>query len=102
MMYIILLLGLTGIAICIERSYVLYFRSNLSKEHFFKNLTAHLLKGDLEGMISVCDQNPAPLSKVVKTCLLRLINKGKDSDIQAALDEGAMTEVPNIEKRIGF
>lgn len=102
MMYAILAVGIIGIAICVERVNVLYFKSNLSKEFFFKSLTAHLLKGDLEGMVSVCDQNPAPLSKVIKTCLLRLINQGKDSDIQAALDEGAMTEVPMIEKRIGF
>lgn len=102
MMYPILLLGISGLAIVADRVQVLYFKSNINKEHFFKSLTAHLLKGDLEGMILVCDQNPAPLSKVVKTCLIRVINKGKDSDIQAALDEGAMTEVPHLEKRIGF
>lgn len=102
MMYAILVLGILALAITIERSMTLYFRMNLNKEHFFKNLTAHLLKGDLDGMVLVCDQNPAPLSKVVKNCLIRLINKGNDADIQAALDEGALTEVPSIEKRIGF
>lgn len=102
MMFAILAVGIIGVAICLERTYVLYFKSNLSKEHFFKNLTAYLLKGDLDGMVSACDQNPAPLSKVIKTCLVRLINHGSDSDIQAALDEGAMIEVPSIEKRIGF
>jgi biopolymer transport protein ExbB/TolQ len=53
-------------------------------------------------MILVCDQNPAPLSKVVKNCLVRLINKGQDAEIQAALDAGALSEVPMIEKRIGL
>ncbi|MGE4232986.1 MAG: MotA/TolQ/ExbB proton channel family protein [Bacteriovoracia bacterium] len=102
MMYPILILGICMVAIVVERTYFLYFKTKLNKEHFFKSLTSHLLKGDLEGMVSVCDQNPAPLSKVIKNCLIRIINKGRDSDIQAALDEGAMTEVPNIEKRIGF
>jgi biopolymer transport protein ExbB len=102
MMYVILLLGLAAVGLIIERAYVLYFRSSLNKEHFFKSLTAHLLNGDLEGMIQVCDQNPTPLSKVVKNCMIRLVNKGTDADIQAALDEGAITEVPQIEKRIGF
>lgn len=102
MMYPILILGIAGAAIIAERVKVLYMKSNIDKEHFFKSLTAHLLKGDLEGMVSVCDQNPAPLSKVVKNCLIRLINKSSDSEIQAALDEGALTEVPQIEKRVGF
>jgi len=102
MMYPILVLGIIMLMISIERFYVLYFKTNLDKEHIFKSLTAHLLKGDLEGMLVVCDQNPAPMSKIIKKCLIRLMNKGSDAEIQAALDEGAMTEVPQIEKRIGF
>jgi len=102
MMYPILALGIAMLAIVVDRSHFLWVKNKLNKEHFFKSLTNHLLKGDLEGMILVCDQNQAPLSKVIKNCMIRLVNKGRDSDIQAALDEGAMTEVPNIEKRIGF
>jgi biopolymer transport protein ExbB/TolQ len=102
MMYVILLLGIIGVVISVERVRTLYFKMNLNKEFFFKNLTAHLLKGDLEGMLLLCDQNPVPMSKVVKNCLIRLINNGKDEEIQAALDEAALTEVPQIEKGIGF
>jgi len=102
MMIPILLLGIGALVITGERYYKLYFKINLNKEFFFKTLTAHLLKGDLEGMLLVCDQNQAPLSKVVKNCLVRLMNHGTDADIQAALDEGSLTEVPQIEKRIGF
>jgi biopolymer transport protein ExbB/TolQ len=53
-------------------------------------------------MLLVCDQNPAPLSKVIKACMIKLINKGTDAEIQAALDEGALIETPQIEKKIGF
>lgn len=101
-MYPILAAGIIMTLITLERVFTLYFRYNLNKEHFFKNLTTYLLKGDLQGMITVCDQNPAPLSKVIKSCMIRLINRGTDSDIQAALDEGALMEVPKIEKKIGF
>jgi len=102
MMYPILLLGIAMVSITAERIHKLYFKMKLDKDHFFKSLTGYLLKGDLQGMITVCDQNPTPLAKVIKTCLIRLVNKGTDADIQAALDEGALTEVPQIEKRIGF
>jgi len=102
MMYPILLLGIMMVAITVEKFHMLYFKINLNKDFFFKNLTGHLLKGDFDAMILLCDQNPAPISKVIKACLIRLMNKGTEADIQAALDEGAMTEVPRIEKRIGF
>jgi len=102
MMYPILGLGLFMVGISVERLFTLYLRFNLNKEHFFNSLTAHLLKGDLEGMVKTCDAHPAPLSKVIKSCLLKLINRGTDAEIQAALDEGALIEVPKIEKSIGF
>lgn len=101
-MHPILLLGVASTYIVAERVRELYFRMNLNKEHFFKSLTTYLLKGDLDGMLVVCDQNPAPLSKVIKACLIKLINRGTDAEIQAALDEGAMIETPKIEKNIGF
>jgi biopolymer transport protein ExbB len=102
MMYPILVLGIVMVSITIERTQTLFLKMRLNKDEFFKRLTAHLLKGDIDGMILVCDQNPAPLSKVVKNCLIRLVNKGTDEEIQAALDEGALTEVPQIEKRVGY
>jgi biopolymer transport protein ExbB len=102
MMFMILLMAILAMLITGERINYLYFKVNLNKDEFFKKLTAYLLKGDIDGMILVCDQNPAPLSKVIKSCLIRLVNKGNDAEIQAALDEGALTEVPKIEKRIGF
>ncbi len=102
MMYPILALGICALLITIDRIQSLYFKMNLNKDAFFKKLTASLLKGDIQGMMTVCDQNPAPLSKVIKSCLIRLINHGNDAEIQAALDEGALTEVPLIERRLSF
>lgn len=102
MMYPILALGICMGVIVLERSWSLYFRLGIDKERFFKNLTGHLLKADFDGMLQICDANPTPLTRVIKNCLVRLINHGSDAEIQAALDEGALIEIPAIEKRIGF
>lgn len=102
MMYPIGALGIFMVGISVERFYSLYLRFNLNKEHFFNTLTSHLLKGDFEGMIKSCDAHPVPLAKVIKNCLVKLVNRGTDAEIQAALDEGALREVPQIEKSIGF
>jgi biopolymer transport protein ExbB/TolQ len=34
--------------------------------------------------------------------MIRLLNNGSDDDVQAALDEGALVEIPRIEKRTAF
>ncbi|MCB0416425.1 MAG: MotA/TolQ/ExbB proton channel family protein [Bdellovibrionales bacterium] len=102
LMWVILALLITISVLSAERVRALYFKMNLNKEHFFKSLTSYLLKGDLEGMLLVCDQNEAPLSKVIKSCLIRVMNNGTDQEIQASLDEAAMVETPAIEKNIGF
>lgn len=102
MMYPILALGLIMMGISTERFVTLYLKSPLNKESFFKVLTSHLLKGDFDGMVKVCDGHPSPMTSVIKGCLLRLVNRANDAEIQAALDEGALIQIPRIERRIGF
>jgi biopolymer transport protein ExbB/TolQ len=102
MMYPILALGLWGFYITGERVYRLYFQMAANKDQLFKQLSHFLLKGDFEGMILVCDQNPKPMTNVVKNCLVKIMNNGSDQEIQAALDEGALVEAPKIEQQIGF
>ena len=48
-MWPILILGIFMVVLTVERTTQLYLRMNINKEDFFKYLTNHLLKGDLEG-----------------------------------------------------
>ena len=100
-MYPISLSFLFGIAIIIERIYVLYARAAIDKEAFLKGLKKHIYAGDLDKAISYCaGQKKTPLVSVVKSGLIN-VPKG-DDDVQAAMDEASLRESPKIERRTGY
>jgi biopolymer transport protein ExbB/TolQ len=100
-MYPISLSFLFGVAIIIERIYVLYARAAIDKEAFLKGLKKHIYAGDLDKAISYCaGQKKTPLVSVVKSGLIN-VPKG-DDDVQAAMDEASLRESPKIERRTGY
>ena len=69
-MYPISIALLFGVAIIIERIYVLYARAAIDKEAFLKGLKKHIYAGDLDKAISYCaGQKKTPLVSVVKAGL---------------------------------
>ncbi len=100
-MYPISISFLFGVAIIIERIYVLYARAAIDKEPFLKGLKKHIYAGDLDKAISYCaGQKKVPLVSVVKAGLIN-VPKG-DDDVQAAMDEASLRESPKIERRTGY
>jgi biopolymer transport protein ExbB len=100
-MYPISISFLFGVAIIIERIYVLYARAAIDKEAFLKGLKKHIYAGDLDKAISYCaGQKKTPLVSVVKSGLIN-VPKG-DDDVQAAMDEASLRESPKIERRTGY
>ena len=100
-MYPILAVGLFGLAITIERAIFLYFRASTNKEGFVAQLTTLIVSGNLDKAIKfVTGQPPTPLANVVKAGLMR-VNKS-DAEVQSALDEATLREMPRIERRTGF
>lgn len=100
-MYPIALCLVIALAIVIERSMVLFFRSSINKEGFLRGLKKHIYAGDLDKAINyVAGQKPTPLTNVIKAGLMN-VPKGEE-EVQAALDEAALRETPKIEARTGY
>ncbi len=100
-MYPILFVGLFGIAITIERVIFLWFRASTNKEGFIAQLTTLIVSGNLDKAIKfVTGQPPTPLANVIKAGLMR-VNKS-DAEVQSALDEATLREMPRLERRTGF
>jgi biopolymer transport protein ExbB len=100
-MYPISIAFVFGIAIIVERVYVLYFQNAVDKEAFLRGLKQHIYAGDLDKAISYCTgQRKVPLVSVVKAGLIN-VPKG-DDDVQAAMDEASLRESPKIERRTGY
>ncbi len=99
-MYVILITFIFLLGLLVERIIVLYFQSNVDKEGFTKVLTRNILAGDLRNALKLCSISKFPLAKILQAGLMKA--KESDAEVQAAMDEAALREMPRIEKRIGY
>ncbi len=87
------------IAISVERSMYL-FKSSINKDAFLSNIQKCILAGDVGRAIKLCSSAQAPLARIVKAGLMK-VNR-PDSEVQAAMDESALRELPKIEHRTAY
>lgn len=100
-MYPILVCLIFAVAIIADRVVALYSRHNIDKEAFLAGLKTHIFAGDLEQAISyTASQKATPLTSIVKAGLMQ-VEKG-DAEVQAAMDEASLREMPRIEARTGY
>jgi len=88
------------LAIMFERIFILYFRSSVKKEDFIKLLQVPILKGDLNRVLKICSTQQVPLARIVHAGVLKV--KRSDEEVQAAMDEAYLREIPLIEKRVDY
>lgn len=100
MMYPILAMLLVSWAIAFERLFALFIVVRENKHALLSGIQKHILKGDVQGAVRfVGNQRQGPIARIIKAGLLK-VNK-TDKEVQAALDEASLREVPYIEKRTG-
>ena len=100
-MYPIAVVAMLSLAIIIERMIVLFTKVPADKKAILGTLRGHLFKGDLARSIRfLADQKPTPLVNILKAGLLN-VPKG-EVEVQAAMDEASLRELPVIEKRTGY
>ncbi len=100
-MYPISMFQLFSFAVMIERVYVLYIKTRLNKNAILAKVKERIFQGDVMGAIRfLTDQRQSPLTKILKSGLIQ-VKHGED-EVQAAMDESAMHELPYLEKRTGY
>lgn len=87
------------IAIIVERSMTLY-RASINKDAFLSNIQKCILAGDLSRAIKLCSSAQAPLARIVKAGLMKA--NRPDEEVQAAMDEAALRELPKVEHRTAY
>src|SRR4051812_26485301 len=100
-MYPIAICLVFAIAVIIDRVQVLFFSASVDKDEFLRGPKTHIFNGDLDKAISyTAGQKQTPLTNIVKAGLIN-VPKGED-EVQAAMDEASLRELPRIEKRTGY
>jgi len=99
MMSIILMWSIFDDGIIIERALYLY-GSSINKQVFLATMQKCILAGDVAKAVKMCSAANAPLARIVQAGLVK-VNR-PDEEVQAAMDEAALREIPKIAKRTGF
>jgi len=98
-MYPILFWQILAIGIIIERAIYLY-KASINKDVFLATMQKCILAGDIGRAIKLCSAANAPLARIVKAGLMK-VNR-PDAEVQAAMDENALRELPKIEHRTPY
>jgi len=100
-MFFIAVVGLLVLFLIVER-FITLARLVINKEELNDKLFAILLRGDLRQAIAYCDSRPAPLTNVMKSGLVQVLNNRPDEEVQVAMDGSVLRETPRIEGWTGF
>ena len=98
-MWLILACLIVAIGLTVERVMFLY-KASINKDEFISSMQKCITGGDVAQAIKVCSAQDAPLARIVKAGLLK-VNR-PDAEVQAAMDEAALHELPQIERRTPY
>jgi biopolymer transport protein ExbB len=98
-MYPILLICIITIYLTLDRTAYLA-KCKVDADRLISLLRSQIVSGNIRGAISTCQATPVPLTKIIAAGLQKA--GGSEHDIQQAMDEEALRELPKVEKRTGY
>ena len=75
-------------------------KSKVDVDKLMSLLKSQIVSGNIQGAISTCQSSNAPVTRIIAAGLRRA--GGTEHDVQQAMDEEALRELPKIEKRTGY
>ena len=99
-MWAILLITTIPILVFIVERTVVLFKSRIDKNRLIALLKSQIMAGNIQGAIKVCAGQQVALTRIIQAGLAKY--NRPDAEIQAAMDEAALHELPLIEKRTGY
>ena len=98
-MHLITFWLICGVSVIAERA-VYLFGASVNKDVFLATMQKCILAVDVAKSVKMCSAANAPLARIVQAGLVK-VNR-PDEEVQAAMDEAALREMPKIAKRTGF
>src|ERR1700709_1188615 len=94
----VILLGST-LWIAIDR-FMYLSKSKVDVDKLMSLLKSQIVSGNIQGAVNTCQASPAPVTKIIAAGLRKA--GGSEHDIQQAMDEEALRELPRLEKKTGY
>jgi len=99
-MYIILLVGIAGISVMVERVLYISIKNRIDTVAFVNRVLELLQRGNITNAVEFCRMSQASLPRIVRAGLEEAGKRPKD--IQQAFELASMVEIPKLEKRTHF
>src|SRR5512138_3689566 len=99
-MWAILLITTIPILVLIVERTIVLMKARIDKNRLLALLKSQIMAGNVQGAIKVCAGQQVPLTRILQAGLAKY--NRPDVEIQAAMDEMALHELPLIEKRTGY
>ena len=97
LMWLIALCSVVAAGIFLERL-LHYHRNTIQANEFVKGIINALRRNALVEALSICEETPGPVARVVKAAITKY-DRSRD-EIQDAIEEVGLTEVPLLEKNL--
>ncbi len=97
-MWLLMLVGIAGLAIFVERALFLH-RGQIRSTEFLGGIKNLLQKGRLMEALTLCEETPGPIAAVIKAGLRHATDD--EASMRFAIQEAALVELPVLERRIG-
>jgi biopolymer transport protein ExbB len=101
-LYPLVAISAFAIAVLLERCFYYYIHCRINAKALLTQLTRLVRNGDVEKARQLCAKTKTPLSAILESALWHFQQQEPDNEIQNAVDEIALRELPRIQHRIHY
>ena len=91
-----------ALAVSLERAYYYYIHSRVDAKALLTQITRLVRNGETEKARQLCSKMKTPLAIIAESALWHYLQQESDQEIQNAVDELALRELPKIQRRTHY
>jgi biopolymer transport protein ExbB len=101
-MYPLVVISAFALAVIFERLIYYYIHCRINAKALLTQITRFVRNGDVERARQLCAKTKSPLSSILESALWHFQQQEPDQEIQNAVDEIALRELPRIQRRTHY
>jgi biopolymer transport protein ExbB/TolQ len=101
-MYVLAGVSAFAVAVTLERMIYYYVRCRVNAKALLTRITRLVRNGELEKARQLCASMKNPLAMILESALWHYIQQEPDQEIQNAVDEVGLRELPKIQRRTHY
>ena len=101
-MYPLVVVSAFALAVMIERLFYYYLHCRINAKALLTQITRMVRNGEVEKARQLCARTKTPLSAILESALWHFQQQEPDHEIQNAVDEIALRELPRIQRRTHY